>query len=89
MARVEFTPNLKRHLSIEPCEVQGANVSEILAQVFDRYESLRGYVLDDQGNLRKHMNIFVDGRIIKDRSDFLDEVGDASEVFILQALSGG
>ena len=49
----------------------------------------RGYVLDDQSALRKHMTIFIDGRMIRDRARLADTVGEASTIHVLQALSGG
>ena len=50
---------------------------------------LRGYVLDDQGHLRRHVQVFVDAAMVADRAGLSDPVGDASEVFVMQALSGG
>ena len=61
----------------------------MLDHVFASQDRLRGYVLDDQGALRKHVTIFVDGRRVADRTDLSDPVGDASEVYVFQALSGG
>ncbi len=52
-------------------------------------DELRGYILDDQGRLRKHVAIFVDGAMIRDRRNLGDPVADGSEVFVVQALSGG
>ena len=57
--------------------------------VFDRYPGIRHYILDDQGHVRHHVQIFVDGKLIADRDQLSDAVDDASEVSILQALSGG
>jgi hypothetical protein len=46
-------------------------------------------VLDDQSALRRHMTIFVDGRMIRDRVRLADPVGEASTIYVFQALSGG
>jgi sulfur-carrier protein len=46
-------------------------------------------VLDDQGELRKHVFIFVDGRRIADRVKLTDAVGETSEIYVMQALTGG
>jgi molybdopterin synthase sulfur carrier subunit len=89
MPRVSFTQNLQRHLSAPPRQVPGATVREALDHVFDENPRLRGYVLDDQNRLRKHVAIFVDGQMIHDRDRLSDEVGPASELFVMQALSGG
>ncbi len=46
-------------------------------------------MLDDQSALRKHMTIFVDGQIIRDRARLTDVVGETSSIYVFQALSGG
>lgn len=89
MARVAFTQNLRRHLDAPSVEVPGGTVRSALEAVFDRNAQLRGYILDDQGRLRKHVAIFVDTRRVTDRSHLSDPVGEASQVYVMQALSGG
>ena len=89
MAKVEFTPNLRRHLSVPAVEVPGGALRDVLERVFAAHERLRGYVLDDQGALRRHVTVFIDGHRVSDRSGLSDPVGDGSSVYVLQALSGG
>ena len=47
------------------------------------------YVLDDQGRLRRHMAIFIDGLHIRDRTALTDPVPADAVVDLIQALSGG
>ncbi|MGB5395724.1 MAG: MoaD/ThiS family protein, partial [Gammaproteobacteria bacterium] len=89
MPTVHFTPNLKRHIECPPARVNARNVREALDAVFAENMQLRRYVLDDQGRLRKHMRIAVDGEIIRDRTLLTDTVGPGSEIYVMQALSGG
>jgi hypothetical protein len=89
VATVVFTPNLKRHVECPTEQVTGATVRAVLDAVFAANPRLRGYVLDDQGALRRHMMVFVDGQQIADPSGLGDAVRDASEVYVMQALSGG
>jgi sulfur-carrier protein len=89
MARVVFTQNLRRHVACPPAEASGPTVRAVLEQVFAGNPPLRGYVLDDQGRLRQHVVVFVDGRQIRDRVGLGDPVADRSEVAVMQALSGG
>jgi len=70
-------------------EVGGSTVGEALAEVFARTPSARGYILDDQGGVRKHVSVFVDGVQIRDRQKQSDSVTTDSEIWIRQALSGG
>ncbi|MDX1388781.1 MAG: MoaD/ThiS family protein [Acidobacteriota bacterium] len=89
MPRVVFTPNLERHVAAPPADVTGATVRELLDGVFESNPKLRGYVLDDQGRLRQHVVVFVNGEMIRDRERLGDEVGENDEIFVMQALSGG
>ncbi len=89
MALVTFTENIQRHVACPLCRVGGCNVREVLEAVFTENERARDYLLDDQGSLRKHMVVFVDGRAIKDRDALSDPVPSDGEVYVMQALSGG
>jgi sulfur-carrier protein len=89
MARVQFTPNLARHLDTAPAEAGGTTVREALEAVFRQRPGLRGYVLDDQGALRQHVVVFLDGRQVVDRRGLSDAVAESTEIYVLQALSGG
>jgi hypothetical protein len=89
MAKVVFTQNLKRHVTCPDADATGRTVREVLEDVFASHPQIRSYVLDDQAHLRKHMAIFVDGRMIRDRAGLSDMVSDASSIFVMQSLSGG
>jgi len=85
MPRVVFTSNLQRHVSCPECEVVATTVSGALEEIFKQQKQLRGYVLDEQGELRKHVFIFVNGQ----RARLNNPVGEESEIYVLQALTGG
>lgn len=89
MVRVVFTANLKRHVECPEVEVPGATVRQVLDHVFDANANLRGYVLDEQGSLRKHMGIVVDGAVLSDRQRLSDTVRAGGTIYVMQALSGG
>lgn len=71
MVRVVFTENIQRHVACPPSEAVGNTVREVLDNVFATNPQARSYVLDDQAALRKHMSIFVDGKLIRDRNGLL------------------
>ena len=89
MSTVSFTANLRRHVQSAPAQVSGATVHEILAAYFRLNPQVRGYVLDDQGAVRKHVAIFVNTEPIRDRTALSDPVREVDEIFVVQALSGG
>lgn len=89
MVSVVFTENIQRHVACSAMRVSGVTVGEVLDRVFEVNERVRGYVLDDRGELRKHMVVFINGVPIRDRQTLSDPVIDGSEVYVMQALSGG
>ena len=89
MALVRFTENIQRHVACPSLEVDGRTVRDVLEAVFATNEPARGYVLDERGQLRKHMAVFVNGRLIGDRTQLSDLVPEGANVDVLQALSGG
>lgn len=89
MPTVAFTANIQRHVECREMDVAGETVREALEAVFAVNPRARGYVLDDQSALRKHMSIYVDGLLIRDRAGLSDPVSAASRIHVFQALSGG
>jgi sulfur-carrier protein len=89
MAKVLFTQNVQRHVECPEAQAAGTTVREVLDNVFRENPQARGYVLDDQSALRKHMTIFVDGKMIRDRARLTDAVSETSTIYVFQALSGG
>src|SRR5262245_51752375 len=89
MAKVVFTPNIQRHVLCPQAEAPGRTVREVLDHIFADNAQARGYVLDDQAALRRHMTIFVDGRMVRDRARLAEPVSDTSTIYVFQALSGG
>jgi molybdopterin converting factor small subunit len=87
--RVVFTSNLQRHVNCPETEVAAGTLRTVLAQVFAAQPQARAYVLDEQGHLRRHVTVFIDGRRVRDRERLDEAVGAASEVYVMQALTGG
>jgi molybdopterin synthase sulfur carrier subunit len=89
MARVTFTKNLERHVACPAEDVEGATLGAALDAYFARHPKVRSYVLDEQSELRRHVVLFVDGRQVAERKGFSQGLRADSEVYVMQALSGG
>lgn len=89
MATIAFTRNIQRHVFCPSGEATGETVRQVLDAYFAAHPAARGYVLDDQGTLRTHMIIFVNGEAIRDRQKLSDRIGPDDELYVSQALSGG
>ncbi len=90
MATVKFTSHLYRYFpGLSETAVEGATVAEIIRTLDERFPGLAGYIMDEHGRLRKHVNIFIGEDMITDRETLGDPVTPESRVFVFQALSGG
>jgi len=89
MPTVRFTDNIQRHVECPTRQVEGTRVREVLDAYFHTNTRARGYVLDDQGRLREHMSIFIDGEQLRDRVHLTDPVPADGVLDVIQALSGG
>ena len=67
-------------------EAQGSTLEELLTDLDRRYPGLRFRVIDEQGALRPHMRLFVNGAQVRELA--LD-LRPSDEVQFIQALSGG
>ena len=89
MATVRFTRNIQRHVECPTREASGSTLRAVLDHYFRKNERARGYVLDEQGRIRQHMLVFIDGEMVSDREGLSDAVGPHSMIDVIQALSGG
>lgn len=91
IAKLIFTQQLTRFTDAPEVDTSAAMLRAGLDAAFQLNPRLRGYVLDEQGHLRKHVVIFVDGVRVRDRDRAALAVPLLSDstVHILQALSGG
>ena len=89
MAKLIFTQQLGRFMSVPQVDTTAADLRSALDGCFADHPRLRGYVLDEQGGLRANVVIFIDGRRARDPRRLDDALAPQSQVYILQALSGG
>ena len=90
MAKIKFTRALERFFpSLSEISVEGQTVREILMKVENSYPGITDYLLEEDGSLRRHVNIFLDQDMINDRRGLSDAVEKDQEILIFQALSGG
>jgi molybdopterin converting factor small subunit len=65
---------------------QGATLAALLADLDRRFPGIRFRMVDEQGAIRRHMRVFVNG----DEARTLDiPLADRDDISIVQALSGG
>lgn len=90
MPQIHFTSALKRfYPALSAQQFPPGTVQELVSHLGKLYPGLPDYLIDEQGQLREHVNIFIDNEHIKDPLTLQDWVEDQQEVYIMQALSGG
>ncbi len=89
MVTVTITQHLRREGFAGPWQESPGSLRDVLDRVFSREPRLRSYFLDDQGAVRHHVAVFIDGESVTDRQALSVPVPDGAEVHLLQALSGG
>jgi molybdopterin synthase sulfur carrier subunit len=67
----------------------GATVAEVLDSLFERFGELRGRISDEDGALRRFVNVYVSGEDIRFLDGLDTEVPDGAELTILPAVAGG
>jgi sulfur-carrier protein len=70
-------------------EVDGATVQEVLDGLFDRFDELRARISDDDGSLRRFVNVYLAGEDIRFLDGLDTPVADGAELTILPAVAGG
>ena len=89
MSTVEFAPALTRHVACPKQQVQAESLGAALEAAFRAAPALRGYVLDEQGAVRKHVAVFLNGDMLARETALARALGPEDRVMVIQALTGG
>ncbi len=95
MAKVSLGSALRRWIAsadeqpADQLRFNAANLDELLRALFAHSPQLRGYVVDEHGRLRHHVTVFVNNTVVPSKTDLSQPLEVDSEVYIMQALSGG
>jgi MoaD family protein len=70
-------------------ELSGATVQEVLNDLFERHQELRARIADEDGSLRRFVNVYLSGEDIRFLEGLATPVADGAELTILPAVAGG
>jgi molybdopterin converting factor small subunit len=65
--------------------IDGRTVGELLHELERRHPAAAGWILDERGQIRRHINVFVNG----ERGGADTPVGSEDLIDVLPAISGG
>ena len=86
---VTFAASLQRHIPCAPQNVAPASLREVLRSALLAAPDLSHYIFDDQANIRKHVAIFINRDMLKNRADLTQNLHPGDQVLVVQALTGG
>ena len=89
MPHVAFTSQLQRFTETPELDTPAATLREALDAALAVNPRLPPHLLDEQGHVRQHVAVFIDGRRVADRTGLGDALGPDDKVYVLQALTGG
>ena len=93
MQVVFLIPGALRELAGNRGEVRVAGtastIADALSLLWAECPAVRDRVITERGDLRPHINVFVDGENIRDTGGLQARVREGSEIFVLPAISGG
>ena len=69
--------------------VEGSTLSEVLESLDSSYPGIKGRVLDDSGELRRFVNVYVDNDDVRFSEGLQTSIKDGGQVSIIPAVAGG
>lgn len=69
--------------------VPASNVTELIANVVEQYPSVKFHLLDSNGNLRRHFNIFINGTHIQELQGMDTKLKEDDKVILMASAAGG
>jgi molybdopterin converting factor small subunit len=85
MANVRLRGQLEKLAGASELPVEGDTVNELLKALEEAHSGLEGWILDERGVLRRHINVFVNGEPAEPDTT----VAESDKIEILPAISGG
>ena len=90
MATVRIpTPLRKLTQGADEVQITGANIGEIIAGLESSYPGIKARICDDDGKVRRFVNIFANDEDIRFLQNLDTPVGEADEISIVPAIAGG
>jgi MoaD family protein len=70
-------------------KADGTTVGEVLGALYAEHGELKERIADEDGTIRRFVNVYIDGEDIRFLQDLDTEVKDGGEITILPAVAGG
>ncbi|HET9911881.1 MAG TPA: MoaD/ThiS family protein [Anaerolineales bacterium] len=90
MAIVRFPAVMKYYVNNQTeFSVPAATVGELIEKVVEQHPAVKFHLLDSEGNLRRHFNVFVNGTHIRDLNGLDTPLREQDKVILMASAAGG
>jgi molybdopterin converting factor small subunit len=90
MPTVRFPAVMKFYINNQvELSIPAATARELIDRIIERYPSVRFHLIDSQGNLRRHFNLFVNGTHIRDLDGMDTALSEADKIILMASAAGG
>ena len=83
------TPLRKLTGGADEVSAEGVNISEIIDDLEKNYPGLKERICEEDGNLRRFVNIYLNDEDIRFKKNLATELGENDELSIIPAIAGG
>ncbi len=90
MTTVRIPSPLRRYTNNQSkVECNGTNINEVLENLEAQYPGVKSRLCDEKGQIKRYVNVFVNGEEIRTLQGGETSVADRDEVSIIPAMAGG
>ncbi len=90
MAIVRFPAVMKYYVNNQTeFSISASTAGELIEKIVEQYPAVRFHLVDSEGNLRKHFNIFVNGMHIRDLNGLETPLQEEDKVILMASAAGG
>jgi molybdopterin converting factor small subunit len=90
MAMVRFPAVMKYYVNNQTeFAVSALTAGQLIEKIIEQYPSVKFHLVDSEGNLRKHFNVFVNGTHIRDLNGMDTPLNDEDKVILMASAAGG
>jgi len=90
MPAVRFPTAMKYYFNNQAeCFVSASTTSELIEKIIAQYPSVKFHLVDSDGNLRRHFNIFINGTHIRDLNGMNTLLKEDDKVILMASAAGG
>ncbi len=90
MPTVRFPTVMKYYVNNQAeFSISASTVQDLVDQVVQQYPSIRFHLLDSEGQIRRHFNIFINGIHIRDLNGMETSLNEDDKVILMASAAGG